>query len=163
MSERRLLVTGATGFVGPGLVTQARRRGWEVIALVLPGDDLSSLGGAQNGVHVVRGTLADIDRWAPDVARLAPEACVHLAWATTPGLYLDTPENLHWLSWSGHLFAKLPEWGIKHVVGVGTCAEYDADHGFLRESTPVPAADPVRRVQSIGSAGGGADRGRRRA
>jgi nucleoside-diphosphate-sugar epimerase len=86
---------------------------------------------------VVRGRLADSEAWGGEVARLQPEACVHLAWTTTPGSYLVTRENLDWLTWSGQLLSRLPGWGCRRIVGVGTCAEYDADHGYLRESTPL--------------------------
>jgi nucleoside-diphosphate-sugar epimerase len=135
MADRRVLVTGASGFVGRSFVTAALARGWEVIALLVPGEDAASLGGGGQ-LHVVRGTLADSEIWGAEVARLAPAALLHLAWNTAPGLYLDTPENLSWLTWSTKLFAQAPGWGVKQIVGAGTCAEYDADQGYLRESSP---------------------------
>jgi UDP-glucuronate decarboxylase len=136
-SERRLLVTGAAGFIGARLVTQALERGWQVIALLQPSDDEGALGPALEQVRVVRGSLGDDeDPWHAEMARLAPTSCAHLAWITTPGVYLDSRENLNLMNWSAKLFSRLPEWGCKHIVGVGTCAEYDASHGYLREETP---------------------------
>ena len=120
------------------------RNGWDVIALVPPGEAEAAklrfeqpVGpDAKGKVHLVAGTLGEIEQWQGQMGPLAPAACIHLAWATTPGSYLDTLENLSWLSWTNDLFARLPDWGVKHIVGVGSCAEYDADYGYLREETP---------------------------
>lgn len=134
MSNRRVLITGATGFIGARVVRQVVERGWEPIALLPPDDQGGTLDGCD--VHVIRGTLADIDGWDAEAARLAPDACLHLAWTTAPGVYLDTPDNLNWLSWSGQLLSRLPKWGVRRVVVAGTCAEYDSDYGYLRETSP---------------------------
>lgn len=136
MSDRCLLLTGATGFVGARVAALAVRRGWQVIALLTPSDDGTALAGLEERLHIVRGTVAGAKSWGDEVARLGPEACLHLAWNTSPGVYLETAENLDWLSWSIQLFSQLPRWGVRHIVGVGTCAEYDADFGYLREATP---------------------------
>ncbi|HEY0713546.1 MAG TPA: NAD-dependent epimerase/dehydratase family protein, partial [Polyangia bacterium] len=141
MARPRVLVTGATGFVGQSLVRQALHADWEVLALVYPGDkEATNLGQNAAGkvahLHLLEGSITNIEGWQREAAAFRPEACVHLAWTTTPGSYLDTPENLVWLSASNDLYARLPQWGVKHVVGAGTCAEYDAEHGYLREPTP---------------------------
>ena len=133
MAERRVFVTGATGFIGAPLVHHLLEGGWQVAALLRPSDDGARLGTDLGRIQVVRGALADPVAWGPSLARWQPTACVHLAWNTTPGVYLDTRENLDWLTWSGQLFAMLQKWGCRQIVGVGTCAEYDADHRHLHE------------------------------
>lgn len=134
---RRLFVTGATGFVGAPLVAGAVERGWEVIALVVPGDEAARLAPLGGRVQIVRGTLADPAAWQVEVARATPQAAVHLAWNTTPGSYLETRENLDWLASSARLFALLPGWGCRRIVGVGSCAEYAGAAGPLREDAPI--------------------------
>ena len=65
----RILVTGATGFVGGHLVEACQRRGWHVTALARPTSDTKALEAA--GVAIVRceptdavalrGAIAEID------------------------------------------------------------------------------------------------------
>jgi len=138
MTAKSVLVTGATGFVGTHVVRRLLARGWRVAALVPDGEPGPSLEGqAAAALAIINGDLGDIDRWAPEVSRLRPQACLHLAWLTTPGAYLESEQNLRWLSWSTELYRRLPDWGVRHVLGVGTCAEYEADQGYLREAGPV--------------------------
>jgi nucleoside-diphosphate-sugar epimerase len=138
MADKLVLVTGATGFVGSHAVRRLLSRGWRVAALVPAGEAGPQVDAPQAaGLTIVRGGLADLDAWAPEVSALRPQSCLHLAWLTTPGAYLESEQNLAWLSWSAGLYARLTDWGVRHVVGVGTCAEYDADQGYLRETGPV--------------------------
>ena len=51
----KVLVTGATGFVGGNLARQLRRRGYEVRALFRPG--ASTLAIDNTGVETVPGTF----------------------------------------------------------------------------------------------------------
>jgi nucleoside-diphosphate-sugar epimerase len=53
----RILITGATGFVGGHLVEACQRRGWHVTALARPSSDTKGLETA--GVNVVRSEPAD--------------------------------------------------------------------------------------------------------
>src|SRR6202011_3100840 len=67
-------------------------------------------------------------------------SCIHLAWYAVPGKYLDARENLDCLGVSLHLLEVLAQTGCRHVVMTGTCAEYDTDVGYLRESGPTRPA-----------------------
>jgi nucleoside-diphosphate-sugar epimerase len=59
---RRVLVTGANGFIGSNLCRRFRGRGWEVDALVRESSDLRFLEGVD--VRLLRGDLRDSDRIA---------------------------------------------------------------------------------------------------
>ncbi|MDO4789475.1 MAG: NAD-dependent epimerase/dehydratase family protein, partial [Porphyromonas sp.] len=51
MSRKRVLITGATGFIGGYLVDEAIRRGYEVWAAVRKGSNRSRL--SEKGIHFV--------------------------------------------------------------------------------------------------------------
>jgi nucleoside-diphosphate-sugar epimerase len=135
----RVLVTGAAGFIGASVVRRLVAEGHEVGALVRPGGSGWRLEGVTS-LTTIEADLADGGAVARALASWKPEACIHLAWYAVPGKYLDARENLDCLEVSLHLLESLAEAGCRHVVMTGTCAEYDTDLGFLRESGPTRPA-----------------------
>ena len=85
MKQKRVLVTGAGGFVGRALAQGFAELGWEVVGL----DRASPAGWAHHGIDWVTADLAD-EGVPPDVADA--DLVVHAAWVTTdPGTLGVTP------------------------------------------------------------------------
>jgi nucleoside-diphosphate-sugar epimerase len=120
----RVLLTGATGFVGSQVMRALIRRGDEVRGITLPGASRARL--ADLGpVDVLEGDLADA-AWVGDCVRsFAPGTAIHLAWYAEPGAYLrSVPENLASLRGSVNLFEALAAAGsCRRLVVAGTCLE----------------------------------------
>jgi UDP-glucose 4-epimerase len=76
LAGRRVLVTGATGFLGRHLCTRLLRLGAEVHALFR---DTSSNVGTSPGLHWHRGDLLDADDFTEIAQRVRPAAILHLA------------------------------------------------------------------------------------
>jgi nucleoside-diphosphate-sugar epimerase len=127
----RLVVTGATGFLGGALVRRALAAGHDVCALVRPGRALA----ATEGLTVGHGTLA-APPW-DELARFRADACVHAAWITTPGVYPESPDNDRYRDESLAFLAALLERGVGHAVVVGTSAEYRPSATPVREDAPL--------------------------
>jgi nucleoside-diphosphate-sugar epimerase len=138
--SRRLLVTGATGFVGATLVRLAVEGGDEVLVLLRPDDSDERLGTLASRVRIVRAALANVAPALPQIRDFAPQASVHLAWLTTPGSYLESRVNLDWLDWSQRLFATLLDAGCSRLIGVGSCAEYQSSNEALRVDSPLESS-----------------------
>jgi nucleoside-diphosphate-sugar epimerase len=67
-----------------------------------------------------------------------PEAVLHAAWIATPGVYLDSNENLDWVRWSRAFAQRLPSIGVRHLAVLGTCIEYGMTGQPLHETeTPL--------------------------
>ncbi|HET7467778.1 MAG TPA: NAD(P)-dependent oxidoreductase [Candidatus Dormibacteraeota bacterium] len=131
-----VLVTGAGGFVGSQVVRQLVASEVEVAAMVRPGHPQARLEGLATRVDIVEADLDDADSIAAAVGRCRPEACIHAAWYAEPGKYLPSPRNLDSLRSSLTLLEVLGAAGCRHVVGVGTCFEYDMQGAPLRETSP---------------------------
>jgi nucleoside-diphosphate-sugar epimerase len=134
----KILLTGPTGFVGSAFARLAIQRGHSVAGLVIPSESIpASLskhgaeGGQARAVTWLRGTLEDAP-WA-DIEVFGADACVHMAWITTPGVYLESPDNFRFLEASTTFLRRVQELGANYLVGLGTCIEYQITNQPLSE------------------------------
>jgi nucleoside-diphosphate-sugar epimerase len=118
----RLILTGATGFIGREVAAQLAAAGHEVIGIAR-----SAPPGGHPGLKPLDLLREDP---LPLVTAHRPEALVHLAWEATPGRFWSAAENLDWLAASLRLVRAFAAAGGRRLVVAGTCAEYD--WGFMR-------------------------------
>ena len=131
----KLLLTGATGFIGSHLARLLVSEGCEVYALTRTGSDLRRISDISPSLNIVPCNLFAADRLDEQLEHIRPEMCLHLAWYTEPGKYLKSQANWQLLAASLRLASKLADLGCRRFVGLGTCFEYDTDQGFLSESS----------------------------
>src|SRR5712691_3478874 len=101
----KILVTGATGFIGAAFTRLALSHGHEVAGMMLPTEAPPASVPASDKLTWLRGTLAE-PPWR-EIERFGPEVCIHFAWIATPGVYLESPENENFLRWSLDLIHRL--------------------------------------------------------
>ena len=124
----RVLVTGATGFIGSHAVRALEERGHEV--------------------HAAQGDLLDPGTAAEVVAAAGATHLLHLAWYAVPGKFWTAPENEAWVEATLRLLRAFYTAGGRRAVGAGTCAEYDwTGPGLLSET-----ATPLRPATLYGQA-----------
>jgi len=134
---QKILLTGATGFVGKQIVKFLCEFDVELYLVVRDKDAL----GSEFHQKVVKKI------YTPDLFSKPSEwwekkcegidIIVHAAWYTEPGLYLNSIKNTDCLIGSINLANGATKAGIKRFVGIGTCFEYDLTSGVISIETPI--------------------------
>ena len=136
--ESRLLLTGATGFIGAAAVEAAIARGFEVHAV---GHRPVSSPGPQVTYHSL--DLLEPTGLARRVSDIGASHLLHLAWSVAPGQFWTSRDNFRWVGATLDLAAAFADAGGTRLVGVGTGFEYAATDGLCREGvTPIEPATP---------------------
>lgn len=134
-SDARVLVTGATGFLGAHVL---ERFAAEDVDL----HRASRSGGPETGPgtgHAV--DLLDRAEVSALITRLRPTHLIHCAWMAVPGKFWTDPSNLDWLDAGIALLRAFRDTGGQRFVGLGTCAEYDwSGDRFVEDETPIRPA-----------------------
>lgn len=115
----RLLVTGATGFIGRPAVGAACAH-FEVHAAAR-----ANRAALPDGARFHRCDLLAPGAAEALVAAVRPTHLLHLAWVATPGVYWTSPENHRWVEASKRLLLAFAAHGGRRAVVTGSCAEYD--------------------------------------
>lgn len=132
----RVLLTGATGFLGVPVLRALAAAGSEVHAVT--SRPLATVPTADAGVTWHRADLLQPGESGRLLACVRPEALLHLAWYATPPGYWTSPLNVRWVEATLELARGFIEAGGRRFVGAGTCAEYDWTGGLCDEaSTPI--------------------------
>lgn len=120
----KILVTGASGFVGAPLVRELKARGHHVLECGRSSPNTCD--------------LLDCTKTESFLESEKPQGLIHLAWETSHGSYWSSPANLRWVSASLHLLEAFAHFGGKRVLVTGTSAEYywDGIHTLSEFNTP---------------------------
>jgi dTDP-6-deoxy-L-talose 4-dehydrogenase (NAD+) len=126
----RVLVTGASGFIGRHVIRALQQHA--SCDIVATGRDERRL--AALGVESVPMDLGDCD--ADSFAQFGcPDVIIHLAWPDISS-YRD-PIHIERHLWDSYRFVvTLAESGLRRVSCVGTCYEYGLQDGCLSEDLP---------------------------
>jgi nucleoside-diphosphate-sugar epimerase len=122
----KVLMTGASGFIGRRVLAQLQRCGVETVV-------------------VGRTCPAGYDREFIEVDLMQPDAChtavmrarathlLHFAWYAEHGKFWTSPLNLRWAEATVRLVESFCSTGGRRVTVAGTCAEYDWSVGYCHE------------------------------
>jgi nucleoside-diphosphate-sugar epimerase len=145
----RILLTGASGFVGSAVLGALLGQDVETVAVSRTRPPVS-------GAYQWHDTdLLDHGAVSRLIETVRPDTVLHLAWTVEHGRFWTAPANLDWVGATLHLARAAAANGTTRFIGTGTCYEYDwPATGDCRETgTPLKPAllygvakDATRRV-----------------
>jgi nucleoside-diphosphate-sugar epimerase len=138
----KVLLTGASGFIGSHVARLLAQRGHDVHAPVRPHSSLRRIDDIAPSLTVFPSDLRALGQADGPLDRIRPEVCIHLAWYAEPGKYLGSMANVRVLRDSVQLAARLAESGCRKFVAAGTCLEYDTSLGYLSETSRTAPQSP---------------------
>ena len=145
---KRVILTGATGFIGSHAIPPLVEKGYDVHAV-----SSQKTGIKLPGVQWHRANLLDEKEASQLMAEIHPTHMLHFAWYAEPGQFWNSPRNFLWLEASIALMRHFADSGGKRLVMAGTCAEYDWDYGYCSEVlTPCKPTTPygVCKTEEVG-------------
>jgi nucleoside-diphosphate-sugar epimerase len=143
----KILLTGPTGFIGSAFARFALSRGHQLAGLIIPSEQVPTGLPANQNLVWLRGTLEEAP-WS-EITAFKPDVSVHTAWITTPGVYLESPENERFRDASLKFIRRVADLGARHVLSLGTCIEYKITQQPLTEdSTPIAPTTTYARCKN---------------
>jgi nucleoside-diphosphate-sugar epimerase len=138
----KILVTGATGFLGNYLINDLLTHGIEVIATSRSEDKARTCNWFSQ-VEYVPFDINDSEKTDVDLFQYfkLPDKLIHLAWEGLPN-YKELFHIERNLIPNYYFLKRMIEGGLKDITVTGTCFEYGMQSGCLSESSPSDPQNP---------------------
>ncbi|MCX6989950.1 MAG: NAD(P)-dependent oxidoreductase [Chlamydiae bacterium] len=116
---KRVLLTGASGFIGRNIISKLELGGYEVVPIV----SISSRLITECTPYVCN--LLNFNEVADLCKSVKATHLLHLAWHSDYKTIYESDSNLQWIGASLHLVREFLKNGGERVVIAGSCAEYN--------------------------------------
>lgn len=145
---KKILVTGATGFVGRQIMRALSRFDVELVPVVRKGKE-SVVAALANVERVIEShdLFGETEEWWKEQCREI-DLVIHAAWYAESGKYLQASQNMDCLIGSLNIAKGAAMSGVKRFVGIGTCFEYDLTLGMLSVDTPLKPLTPYAAAKA---------------
>jgi nucleoside-diphosphate-sugar epimerase len=135
--NQKILLTGATGFVGMQVLRALQKNKVSISLVVRPGWK-EKIKNYQNIVNIYETNdlfSESTDWWTTKCKNI--DIIIHVAWFAVSGEYLQSEKNIECLTGTLNLVQGASNAGIKKFIGVGTCFEYDFASDILSIDDPL--------------------------
>jgi len=126
----KVLVTGASGFIGKAVLKELNN---QRISFVAIGRSCPEGVAEKNfiSVDLSKQTIASLTQV---LEKAECTHLLHLAWFVEPNQFWESQENIDWVAYSLTLFRAFQASGGNVIVGTGSCAEYGNSKEILSET-----------------------------
>lgn len=146
LEERRVLVTGATGFIGSHLTRRLAGDGAEVYVLIRPGSDAiyPRLKDVWGDINIIKADLKSVEGLEYALSGIEPEIIYHLAAYTNVGRSLEHAKECIQTNIHGtvNLLSALEKVDYERFIHTGTNEEYGDNKVPFREDMKEKPTSP---------------------
>lgn len=145
---KRILITGANGFVGRKILLQLSKKKIPLTA-VLRKNSKSTISDRLiiDTIVPTQNLFLETPEWWENNLK-GVDTVIHSAWYAEPGEYLHSEINFECLQGTINLAKGAANAGIRRFIGVGTCLEYDLQGGLLSVKTPLCPKSPYAATKA---------------
>lgn len=129
----RILITGATGFIGRHVIDQLKSSRHNILASTLEKDKIEN---SPWDVSWLYGDLAELGSLKAPIISYNPDVVLHLAWMRIPN-YSESISRINLTSSIELLDFLLNKTNCRKIIVSGSCWEYGKDKGVCKEDEPV--------------------------
>lgn len=145
MSNNRILVTGASGYIGTHVMNLLINKNYEIHAI----SRFEKKNNIKKNFFWYQIDLLESNEIEKIIEKAKPKYLIHLAWKIGSGLKHESTENDNWLFVSKLLINIFYKHGGKRILVSGTCAEYDWNYNFLTEGvTPLNPSNSYGKIKN---------------
>jgi nucleoside-diphosphate-sugar epimerase len=144
--SRRVLLSGATGFLGQQIL-QALQSGGVEVRSIHRSKERAADGSKTNAVVYTEDMFSATSEWFERACE-GIDTIIHAAWYVEAGQYLRSDRNIDCLTGTLNFARNAARAGVKRFVGIGTCLEYQNSNSQLTIDSPLDPRTPYAAAKA---------------
>ena len=143
----KILLTGATGFVGRQVLIALQAKDVDLTLIIRPGSEQKIHNDIlRSKVIFSEDLFAESVKWWEKTCQNI-DIVVHLAWLLKPGEYLYSDKNMICYKGSVNIAKGAAKSGVRRLVSIGTCFEYKVSSNALTVNSALEPMTPYAEAK----------------
>lgn len=140
--KRRILITGASGFVGRQVINSLENENVDII-IVIRGEKNNLFINNKNIKKIIttNNLFVESEKWWEDILTKI-DTIIHLAWYVETKDYLQSIKNIECLQGTISIAKAAISTGVSRFIGIGTCFEYEFNNEIISTETNLKPNTP---------------------